>query len=157
MMSLVIKKWVNYTQNALFIEECPSKRKMEKSCLKQRKSSHGNNKAESHLPALFLSKEYLQVLSRENLIQDKSQVSVRFLHTHKLTFSKTGHNPQVPQLFKNHKKIPESLITGFITSETSFPFNLTLTQLKEGTQGPGAPRQRVRKSHALCHCPTSCC
>lgn len=68
MMSLSHQETVNYAQHALFIEECPSKRKMEKFCLKQRKSSHGNNKAESHLPALFLSKEYLQVLSTENLI-----------------------------------------------------------------------------------------
>lgn len=55
MMSLSHQEMVNYAQHALFIEECPSKRKMGKFCLKQRKSSHGNNKAESHLPVLFLS------------------------------------------------------------------------------------------------------
>lgn len=83
--------------------------------------------------------------------RDKSQVRVRFFHIHKLTFSKTGHNQHLLKAFQDYKKIPKSVVTDGIISETNFPFNLTLTQLKEGTRRTGAPRQKMRKAHALCH------
>lgn len=85
--------------------------------------------------------------------KDKPQVTVRFFHTYQLTFSKTRHNQHLSQILKTTKKLPESFFPGYIISENNFPFNLSLTQLKEKMQGGGVQTQKMIKAPALCLLP----